>query len=172
MPKQLIVGRLQDILTAEAVKFEEAAVSEIARLARGSLRDALSIADQAIAHCDSLLRAEDVRRLVGDIDLSALADILRALSKADTPAVAAVAAKLAAENTGFDTALARLAALIYKAALLPPSPMPPQTTPKKRLWRKKRPAGFRRKNYKRCMKLPYGGVGSCLMRRMSKPALK
>lgn len=117
LPKQLIVGRLQDILTAEAVKFEEAAVSEIARLARGSLRDALSIADQAIAHCDSLLRAEDVRRLVGDIDLSALADILRALSKADTPAVAAVAAKLAAENTGFDTALARLAALIYKAAL-------------------------------------------------------
>ena len=117
LPKHLIVGRLQDILTAESVKFEETAVSEIARLARGSLRDALSIADQAIAHCDSLLRAEDVRRLVGDIDLSALADILRALSKADTPAVAAVAARLVAENTGFDTALARLAALIYKAAL-------------------------------------------------------
>ncbi|WOV91912.1 MAG: DNA polymerase III subunit gamma/tau [Candidatus Zeuxoniibacter abyssi] len=142
LPKQLIVGRLQDILTAEAVKFEEAAVSEIARLARGSLRDALSIADQAIAHCDLLLRAEDVRRLVGDIDLSALADILRALSKADTPAVAAVAAKLAAENTGFDTALARLAALIYKAALFAAVPDAATDNPEEAIVGKKRPVWF------------------------------
>ncbi len=117
LQKNLIAGRLREIFTAENIKCEESAIDEIARLARGSLRDALSIADQAVVHSDSVLRAEDVRRLVGDIDLSALSDILSAVSKADTATVATIAVKLAAENTGFDTALSQIASLLYKAAL-------------------------------------------------------
>ena len=118
LPREVISQRLAHILQSENCECEAAALSEISRLARGSMRDALSILDQALAHGNGKVTAHDVRRLVGETDLSALADMLRAVAAADGGKIAELCARLAAENASLDAALARLAALTHKAAFL------------------------------------------------------
>lgn len=122
LTKEQIRRRLAEILQAEKVDFEEAATAEVARLASGSLRDALSILDQAIAHAAGKLHAEDVRRISGDVGWEALGDILRAVAEKDAAQIRALTDKTAADNINFDTVLSRLAALIYKTALFAAAP--------------------------------------------------
>ncbi|MGI9298319.1 MAG: DNA polymerase III subunit gamma/tau [Gammaproteobacteria bacterium] len=117
-----IAARLGEILRAEKREFDEAAVQTVARLARGSMRDALSILEQAIAHNDGKLEADSVRRITGDLDYGLLAEILRAVAAADAAALADFARRLQNEGAGFDAALARLAALLYKIALFRVAP--------------------------------------------------
>ncbi|HEY4973384.1 MAG TPA: DNA polymerase III subunit gamma/tau, partial [Steroidobacteraceae bacterium] len=59
----VIIARLAEILTAEAIAFDDAALMQIARAARGSMRDALSVLDQAIAHGAGEVRADGVRAM-------------------------------------------------------------------------------------------------------------
>ena len=112
-----ISERLAFILRAEKHDYEEAAVREVARQARGSMRDALSIAEQAIAHSSGKLQAAAIRRLSGEADAETLARILSAVAAADHAALAAAAEQLVADGAGFDSVLARLAAFLYKIAL-------------------------------------------------------
>ena len=122
LDKEQIAGRLRHILDAEKCRYDEAGIQEIARLASGSMRDALSILDQALAHGDGLLDANGVRRLSGQPNMEVLGDILRGIAAADVAALSGFAVKLAGEGVGFDAALGRLAALIYQAALLRVAP--------------------------------------------------
>ena len=122
LDKEQIAGRLRHILDAEKCRYDEAGIQEIARLASGSMRDALSILDQALAHGEGLLDANGVRRLSGQPNMEVLGDILRGIAAADVAALSGFAVKLAGEGVGFDAALGRLAALIYQAALLRVAP--------------------------------------------------
>jgi len=76
---QLIAERVRQILSAEKVTADEAAVQLVAREAAGSMRDALSILDQAIAYGGESLKGEEVARVLGVADRQALHDLASAV---------------------------------------------------------------------------------------------
>ena len=82
-----IAQQVERILAAEDVAFDAEAVREIARGGNGSLRDALSLLDQAIAYGGGALRAEEVRSMLGTIDRSRVLALLDALVAGDAPAL-------------------------------------------------------------------------------------
>lgn len=112
-----ISGRLAHILNEEKIPFNPAATAAVARLAGGSMRDALSILDQAVAHRSGDLQAEDVRRITGDIGGELLAEVLRAVADGNAEKISALTEQHRQQHVSFDIALARLSALLYRIAL-------------------------------------------------------
>ena len=82
----LLVKHLEDIAGKEKVEVEPAALALIARAAEGSVRDSLSLLDQAIAHAAGPVRAEDVRQMLGLADRARVVDLFEALMKGDIAA--------------------------------------------------------------------------------------
>jgi DNA polymerase-3 subunit gamma/tau len=82
----LLVKHLQSIAGKEAIEAEPEALGLIARAAEGSVRDSLSLFDQAIAHAAGLVRAEDVRQMLGLADRTRVIDLFEALMRADIAA--------------------------------------------------------------------------------------
>ena len=78
-----LVEHLQQIATKEKAEVEPAALALIARAAEGSVRDSLSLLDQAMAHAAGPVRAEDVRRMLGLADRVRVVDLFEALMKGD-----------------------------------------------------------------------------------------
>ena len=78
-----LVKHLASIATKEKVQIEPAALALIARAAEGSVRDALSLLDQAIAHAAGPVGAEDVRQMLGLADRVRVVDLFEALMKGD-----------------------------------------------------------------------------------------
>ena len=81
----LLVKHLQNIAEQETIKAEPTALALIARVAEGSVRDALSLLDQAIAHAAGPVRAEDVRQMLGLADRARIIDLFGALMGAELP---------------------------------------------------------------------------------------
>jgi len=79
----LLVQHLEGICTKEKIEAEPEALGLIARAAEGSVRDALSLLDQAIAHAAGSLRAEDVRGMLGLADRTRIIDLFEALMRGD-----------------------------------------------------------------------------------------
>ncbi len=79
----LLVQHLQGIAAKEAITAEPEALALIARAAEGSVRDALSLFDQAIAHAAGPVRGEDVRHMLGLADRTRVIDLFEALMRAD-----------------------------------------------------------------------------------------
>jgi len=79
----LLVQHLQGIAKKEKIKVDAEALALIARAAEGSVRDALSLFDQAIAHAAGPVRAEDVRGMLGLADRARVIDLFEALMRAD-----------------------------------------------------------------------------------------
>jgi DNA polymerase III subunit gamma/tau len=99
----LLVRHLETIARREGVEVEPAAFALIARAAEGSVRDALSLLDQAIAHAAGLVRAEDVRQMLGLADRGRVIELFEALMRGD---IAAALAELRAQyETGADPAV-------------------------------------------------------------------
>jgi DNA polymerase-3 subunit gamma/tau len=108
---------LAEILDAEAVPYEPEALTVIGRAARGSMRDALSITDQAIGFGQGTLKLEavvDMLGLVGRDEVGALVD---ALSSRDATNVLAVVAELAERSVDFETLLAELLSTLHAMAV-------------------------------------------------------
>ena len=82
----LLVRHLQGIAEKESIEAEPAALALIARAAEGSVRDSLSLFDQAIAHAAGTVRAEDVRQMLGLADRARVVDLFEALLRGDMPA--------------------------------------------------------------------------------------
>src|SRR6201992_1855752 len=82
----LLVAHLQAIAAKESITAEPEALALIARAAEGSVRDALSLLDQAIAHAAGPVRAEDVRQMLGLADRTRVIDLFEALMRADIAA--------------------------------------------------------------------------------------
>jgi DNA polymerase-3 subunit gamma/tau len=96
----LLVKHLEGIADKEAIKVEPEALALIARAAEGSVRDSLSLLDQAIAHAAGPVRAEDVRQMLGLADRTRIIDLFEALMRGD---VAAALGELRAQyDTGAD----------------------------------------------------------------------
>src|SRR6478672_8487849 len=81
-----LVSHLEGIAAKESVVTEPEALALIARAAEGSVRDALSLFDQAIAHAAGPVRAEDVRQMLGLADRTRVIDLFDALLRGDAPA--------------------------------------------------------------------------------------
>jgi DNA polymerase-3 subunit gamma/tau len=79
----LLVKHLQNIAAKESINVEPEALALIARAAEGSVRDSLSLFDQAIAHAAGPVRAEDVRGMLGLADRTRVIDLFEALMRAD-----------------------------------------------------------------------------------------
>lgn len=114
MAPPAITSHLSHILESESISFEPAALSLVARSAAGSMRDALSLLDQAIAHGSGSVREEQVRDMLGTVDLDYLFDLLEALVAADARAMVALADDMAARSLSFDAALSELATLLTR----------------------------------------------------------
>jgi DNA polymerase-3 subunit gamma/tau len=99
----LLVKHLETIARREGIEVEPAAFALIARAAEGSVRDALSLLDQAIAHAAGTVRAEDVRQMLGLADRGRVIELFEALMRGD---IAAALAELRAQyETGADPAV-------------------------------------------------------------------
>jgi DNA polymerase-3 subunit gamma/tau len=79
----VLMGHLANISRQESVEVEPEALGIIARAAEGSVRDSLSLFDQAIAHAAGLVRADDVRQMLGLADRTRVIDLFDALARGD-----------------------------------------------------------------------------------------
>jgi DNA polymerase III subunit gamma/tau len=116
MPAGHIVSHLERILAEEHVPFDVQALRLLARAADGSMRDALSLTDQAIAYSANQVTEEAVRGMLGALDQSYLIRLLDALAEGDGAAVLAVADEMSLRSLSFSTALQDLASLLHRIA--------------------------------------------------------
>jgi DNA polymerase-3 subunit gamma/tau len=116
MPAGHIVGHLERILAAEGIAFEPQALRLLARAADGSMRDALSLTDQAIAYSANQVTEEAVRGMLGALDQSYLVRLVDALVAGDGALVLAIADEMALRSLSFSTALQDLASLFHRIA--------------------------------------------------------
>jgi DNA polymerase-3 subunit gamma/tau len=114
MTPQLIAGHLKHILSVEAISAEAGALNLISRSAAGSMRDALSLLDQAIAHGAGKVEEAQVREMLGTVDLDYLFSILEALLAGDAAGMLKVADDMATRSLSFDAALQELAGLFTR----------------------------------------------------------
>src|SRR5260370_12050611 len=117
LPKPTIAARLDEILRAEDIAFDDAALLVIAHAARGSMRDALSLLDQAIAYGAGEVRAEVVRTMLGTVETEYSYRIADALIAADGPALLAEARALTERSLSLPSTLDELAALFHRIAI-------------------------------------------------------
>ncbi|SOE72291.1 DNA polymerase III, subunit gamma and tau [Burkholderia sp. OK233] len=116
MPAGHIVSHLEHILGEEKVPFDAQALRLLARAADGSMRDALSLTDQAIAYSANQVNEDAVRGMLGALDQSYLIRLLDALADGDGAAVLSVADEMALRSLSFSTALQDLASLLHRIA--------------------------------------------------------
>jgi DNA polymerase-3 subunit gamma/tau len=114
MPAGHIVSHLERILGEEKIPFEAQALRLLARSADGSMRDALSLTDQAIAYSANQVTEEAVRGMLGALDQSYLIRLLDALAAGDGAGVLAVADEMALRSLSFPSALQDLASLLHR----------------------------------------------------------
>jgi len=117
MPAPAIVQHLDNVLKKEGIAFEPEALGLIARGANGSMRDALSLLDQAIAHGAGSLSARNVADMLGAIDQTYLFALIEAVAAGNAADAVKIADDMQARSLSFDAALADLAALLLKLAL-------------------------------------------------------
>ena len=116
MPVALIVEHLEKVLAAEKVTYEVNALRVLAKAAQGSMRDALSLTDQAIAYAAGKVTEESVRGMLGTLDDAYLIRILDCLIAKDGASLLAVANEMGERSMSFSLALQDLSSLLQKIA--------------------------------------------------------
>ena len=117
MPALAITAHLARILGEEKMQAEDGALALLARSAQGSMRDALSLLDQAIAYSAGNVTEGAVRAMLGAIDDTFLYAIMDGIARGDAGAVLAIAEEMQARDVSFDGALQELGALLHRVAL-------------------------------------------------------
>jgi len=113
-----ITQHLQFVLGEEAVPFEEAALWSLARAADGSMRDALSLTDQAIGHGGGQINEADVSSMLGTIERSYVVDICTALTGGTGTDVLAAISRMAEQAPDYDQALSDVLSIWHQVAIL------------------------------------------------------
>ena len=116
MPVPLIVEHLEKVLSSEKVDCEVNALRVLAKAAQGSMRDALSLTDQAIAYAAGKVTEESVRGMLGTLDDAYLIRILDCLIAKDGASLLAVANEMGERSMSFSLALQDLSSLLQKIA--------------------------------------------------------
>jgi DNA polymerase-3 subunit gamma/tau len=118
LPPSVIGERVRTILEAEGIPSDPDARALIAKAARGSMRDALSLLDQAIAFGGGEVREATVRAMLGTVDRDYVYRIADALAAGDGAALIAEADAMTARGFAFAAALDELASLYHRIALV------------------------------------------------------
>lgn len=113
----LIIARLTDILAAEQIRADQTALKLLAHAARGSMRDALSLLDQAIAFCNNCVEEAGTRAMLGVVNQDYLFALLQGLVQKDGIKLLAITDELEATGVSFDSVLQDLAAWLHQIAL-------------------------------------------------------
>ncbi len=116
LPDQ-IGGQMRMILGKEGIAYDDGAIEALARGADGSLRDGLSLLDQAIAHGGGKLQADDVRAMLGTIADNDVGALLRALAAGDGKALLAESDRIAGLAPDFAVVLEQLANALHRVQL-------------------------------------------------------
>ena len=114
---QTITDYIAGVLSDEAVTFETQAVEVIARSARGSMRDALSLTDQAIAFGQGKLLQDDVITMLGVVGRDEISALMEALKDGSAPRLLELTAELAQRNADFADVLSGLMEALHGAAV-------------------------------------------------------
>ncbi|MDQ7075662.1 MAG: DNA polymerase III subunit gamma/tau [Gammaproteobacteria bacterium] len=117
LPAELIAPHLQTVLGKEEIEFDELALRQLAKAAQGSMRDALSLLDQAIAFGNGTVRDADVSQMLGSIHPEKLLGLLSALIGNDAEAILAAIAVLAQSVPDYESVLEELLKLIHQLVL-------------------------------------------------------
>jgi DNA polymerase-3 subunit gamma/tau len=117
LPPALILSHLQYVLEQENIPFEMGALNLVARAAQGSMRDALSLMDQAIAYSSGKVDEALVRTMLGAIDQGYLFDLLQSLRAGDGAGLLRIADDMAMRSVAFEAALQDMATLLHRIAL-------------------------------------------------------
>ena len=118
MTSQQVADHLAHVLDSEKIAYEPAALQLLGRAAAGSMRDALSLLDQAIAMGSGSVAEQDVRQMIGAVDKQYLYELLTGIINQDGEALLVKAQEMAACAVGFDNALGELAMLLQHLALI------------------------------------------------------
>ncbi|WP_426702790.1 DNA polymerase III subunit gamma/tau [Rhodanobacter sp. Col0626] len=117
LPEQ-ISGQMRHILGAENIAYEDGAIGELARAADGSLRDGLSLLDQAIAYGGGALHADDVRTMLGSVARGQVLGVLDALAAGDGERLLAECTQIASYSPDFGGVLDDLASVLHRLQLI------------------------------------------------------
>jgi DNA polymerase III subunit gamma/tau len=118
MPPTLIAEHLQVVLKAENIPFEIPALHMLGQAAQGSMRDSLSLLDQAIAFGGNKITTAQVSDMLGTVDQGHLFNLLDQLAANDGKSILAEAEQMAARSFSFEAALQDIAAIFHRIALL------------------------------------------------------
>lgn len=118
MTPQQVSSHLQYVLTQEGIPFEPAALSLLGHAAHGSMRDALSLLDQAIAYGSGTVEEAGIRAMLGAVDQSYLFEILAALVAKDGPQLMAAADSIAQRGLSYEAALHELGHILHLVAVV------------------------------------------------------
>ena len=118
MTAQQVADHLAHVLDSEQIPYETPALSLLGRAAAGSMRDALSLLDQAIAMGSGKVAEQDVRQMIGAVDKRYLYELLQSIAGQNGAALMNQAREMAERAVGFDNALSELALLLQRIALL------------------------------------------------------
>ncbi len=118
----LITQHLSQLLTSEQIEFDMAALKHLARAADGSMRDALSLLDQAIAFGSGKVVEDDVKQMLGTIEHKHLYEILLALSQRDTTGMLKSFKDLDQQAPDYSNILSELLSVLHYIALLQQAP--------------------------------------------------
>ncbi|MCU7556006.1 DNA polymerase III subunit gamma/tau [Alteromonas sp. ASW11-19] len=117
LSREQITGQLEHILQAESVAFEAPALNLLARAAQGSMRDALSLTDQAIAQGDNHVLAAIVTDMLGLMDKHQLLRLIHAVVKKAPDEALAVVDSMAEQAPDYSQVLAELSSILHQIAL-------------------------------------------------------
>jgi DNA polymerase-3 subunit gamma/tau len=117
LPEQ-IAGQMRHIMAAEGLAYEDPALVELARAADGSLRDGLSLLDQAIAYGGGSLRADDVRAMLGSVERGQVLGVLDALAIGDGAQLLSECDRIASFSPEFGGVLDDLATVLHTIQLI------------------------------------------------------
>jgi len=112
-----IAGQIESILVAETISADRAAIELLAHAADGSLRDGLSLLDQAIAYGAGALRELDVRSMLGTVDSGSVETLIDALAAAHGAALMAEIERLAGFSPDYGNLLEAIAAALHRIQL-------------------------------------------------------
>ena len=114
---QLISSHMAELLEKEQISFEKPALRMLASGARGSMRDGLSLLDQAIAYSAGNVTLESVREMLGTIDSTTLIRLLGALANHEPKEIMKVADEIGARSLSYTQAMKDLAVLLHRIAM-------------------------------------------------------
>ncbi len=117
MSTEAIAGHLAHVLRHENIEFEAGALEVLGRAARGSMRDSLSLLDQAIAYSGGKIERADVSAMLGAVDHDYLFNILDALAKQDGASMIAEADRMQERALSFEEGLQELGVILHQIAL-------------------------------------------------------